>query len=137
MTNEAKRKEEAVELLVRHVIGIIQSHEDDLSDGYGYYGGQDGVDRTARDIVDMLILYGVVKPNAPAEARCKASPPAGCSARLTSETPCTTPGCKYVFKPVRVLYGSKAFSQCRECGAFVDTPFQDTPNNNLRRGVSP
>jgi hypothetical protein len=62
---------------------------------------------------------------------------AGCSARLTAETPCTTPGCKHVFKPVHVLYGSKAFSKCPDCGAFVDTPFQGTPNNSFRRAAQP
>lgn len=50
-----------------------------------------------------------------------------CSARLTAETPCSTPGCGHVFKPVHVLYGIKAVSKCPECGAFVDRPFQGTP----------
>ena len=74
-------------------------------------------------------------PNAPAEGASGASyPPAGGSARLTVETPCTTQGCKHVFAPVHVLYGSKAFSKCPECGAFVDTPFQGTPNAALTGG---
>jgi len=48
--------------------------------------------------------------------------------RITVETPCTTPGCTCVFKPVPVLYGRTAFSQCPECGAFVDTPLQGQKN---------
>jgi len=50
--------ESADEAVLRLVIGIIQDHEHELSDGFGHYGGQDGVERTAREIVAAL------KPNA-------------------------------------------------------------------------
>lgn len=44
-----------------------------------------------------------------------------CTAGLkTVMTNCSTYGCKHVFKPFNVLYGTKAFSRCPLCKAFVE-----------------
>ena len=54
MTNEAQRNEDTVEPLVRQIIAILYEHENDLSDGFGYYGGDSGVERTAKDIAALM-----------------------------------------------------------------------------------
>ena len=107
---------------------ILETHFDNGTD----LGGTANIRKEAVQCaaVAMAMIECIDRTaNASDQARAGSpSPEAGCSARLTTETPCTTPGCKHVFKPVHVLYGSKAFSNCPECNAFVDTPFQSAPN---------
>jgi hypothetical protein len=64
-------------------------------------------------------------PSPPTEAGCDRPLILRDETRFTAETLCTTPGCNHVFKPVRVLYGDKAFSRCPNCGNFINRQFVD------------
>ena len=53
-----KRNIENVEERLKPIVMVLQDHEDVLSDGYGYYCGQDNVvavlEKIARRIMDKL-----------------------------------------------------------------------------------
>jgi len=104
---------EAVEDFLRNGVEMVEEAEARLA---GMYTGP------------YELPYDVAVVNPENKAVGPPSRPPARERRITVETSCTTPGCKCIFKPVPVLYGRTAFSQCPECGAFVDTPFQDQKN---------
>jgi Fe-S-cluster containining protein len=61
------------------------------------------------------------------------SRPALGSARWTARVSCVNTGCPYVFSPFIILYKTKVFSKCPECGAWQDIPLA-APNNSITGG---
>lgn len=52
---------DAQDEVVAAIIEVICEYEDSLSDGFGYYGGDEALPLLARDILRVLVSRGVIE----------------------------------------------------------------------------